>query len=191
MLKTAEAQKEKHFREMITMGACWTPIVAKEVIAGACWMPTVMGDNWSGPRVSNVIYLGDILHVEASVAVDNHVPLRLYVDSCIATLSNNKDSEPRYAIVDKLGGEYDHVCSPSMELHCGVAQSPNAEAAGVVHVVRDHAVVLSKESLYHPLELVEEVQDSGSSVPVLAVSAVGLALLCCPVGCVPEEALPV
>ncbi|MGH0149575.1 UNVERIFIED_CONTAM: hypothetical protein FKN15_015634 [Acipenser sinensis] len=25
------------------------------------------------------------------------------VDSCIATLSNNKDSEPRYAVVDKLG----------------------------------------------------------------------------------------
>ncbi|XP_058860329.1 zona pellucida sperm-binding protein 3-like isoform X2 [Acipenser ruthenus] len=63
----------------------------------------LMNDNWSGPRVSNVIYLGDILPVEASVAVDNHVPLRLYVDSCIATLSNNKDSEPRYAIVDRLG----------------------------------------------------------------------------------------
>ncbi|MGH0148509.1 UNVERIFIED_CONTAM: hypothetical protein FKN15_012661 [Acipenser sinensis] len=25
------------------MGACWTPIVAKEVTAGACWTPTVMG----------------------------------------------------------------------------------------------------------------------------------------------------
>ncbi|MGH0132228.1 UNVERIFIED_CONTAM: hypothetical protein FKN15_077749 [Acipenser sinensis] len=33
----------------------------------------------------------------------------------------------------------------------------------VVHVVRDHAVVLSKESLYHPLQLVEEVQDSAIS----------------------------
>ncbi|XP_041100270.1 zona pellucida sperm-binding protein 3-like [Polyodon spathula] len=63
----------------------------------------LMSDNWSGPRVSNVIYLGDVLHIEASVAIDNHVPLRLYVDSCIATLSGNKDSEPRYAVVDKLG----------------------------------------------------------------------------------------
>ncbi|XP_041099638.1 zona pellucida sperm-binding protein 3-like, partial [Polyodon spathula] len=63
----------------------------------------LMSDTWSGPRVSSVIYLGDVLHVEASVAVDNHVPLRLYVDSCIATLSGNKDSEPRYAVVDKLG----------------------------------------------------------------------------------------
>ncbi|MGH0172455.1 UNVERIFIED_CONTAM: hypothetical protein FKN15_063429 [Acipenser sinensis] len=61
-----------------------------------------MNDNWRGPRVSNVIYLGDLLHVEASVAVDNHVLLRLYVDSCIATLSDNKDSEPRYVVVDKL-----------------------------------------------------------------------------------------
>ncbi|MBN3274557.1 ZP3 protein, partial [Polyodon spathula] len=63
----------------------------------------LMSDNWSGPRVSSVIYLGDVLHVEASVAVDNHVPLRLYIESCIATLSGNKDSEPRYTVVDKLG----------------------------------------------------------------------------------------
>ncbi|XP_058846602.1 zona pellucida sperm-binding protein 3-like [Acipenser ruthenus] len=62
-----------------------------------------MNDNSGTTPVSNVIYLGDVLHIEASVAVDNHVPLRLYVDSCIATLSDNKDSEPRYAVVDKLG----------------------------------------------------------------------------------------
>ncbi|MGH0150686.1 UNVERIFIED_CONTAM: hypothetical protein FKN15_025670 [Acipenser sinensis] len=258
-------------------------------------------DNWRGPRVSNVIYLGDILHVEASVAVDNHVPLRLYVDSCIATLSDNKDSKPRYAIVDKLGclmdskspdssssftrpalnklrfditafkfqgdsrsmiymtctlravnadkpadasnkacsyqkQSYRNTCSSLCALveggslrtaplqcvgavtlapalgHPGSSQalfllprstSPTGVENGcrraapldpagqdpqvhvkeitigpltVVHVVRDHAVVLSKESLYHPLQLVEEVQ--GSSVPVLAVSAVALALSC-------------
>ncbi|XP_041094907.1 zona pellucida sperm-binding protein 3-like [Polyodon spathula] len=60
-------------------------------------------DNWSGHRVSNVIYLGDVLYIDASVAIDNHVPLWLHVDSCIATLSGNKDSEPRYAVVNKLG----------------------------------------------------------------------------------------
>ncbi|MGH0132227.1 UNVERIFIED_CONTAM: hypothetical protein FKN15_077748 [Acipenser sinensis] len=209
-------------------------------------------DNWSGPRVSNVIYLGDILHVEASVAVDNHVPLRLYVDSCIATLSNNKDSEPRYAVVDKLGCLMDSkspdssssftrpalnklrfditafkfqgdsrsmiymtctlravnadkpadasnkACSYQKQSYsnhtnlallslplCVAGQDPRVHVKEitigpltVVHVVRDHAVVLSKESLYHPLQLVEEVQDSGSSVPVLAVSAVALALSC-------------
>ncbi|XP_058859428.1 zona pellucida sperm-binding protein 3-like [Acipenser ruthenus] len=259
------------------------------------------GNNWSGPRVSNVIYLGDILHVEASVAVDNHVPLRLYVDSCIATLSNNKDSEPRYAVVDKLGCLMDSkspdnsssftrpalnklrfditafkfqgdsrsmiymtctlravnankpadasnkACSYQKQTYRWVSEDGSSAVCGccdagscsgtprfltgplpprqsksyripaeinqpnwsgkllpkrvapldqagqdpqvhvkeitigpltVVHVVRDHAVVLSKESLYHPLQLVEEVQDSGSSVPVLAVSAVALALSC-------------
>ncbi|MGH0174122.1 UNVERIFIED_CONTAM: hypothetical protein FKN15_066972 [Acipenser sinensis] len=305
----------------------------------------LMNDNWSGPRVSNVIYLGDILHVEASVAVDNHVPLRLYVDSCIATLSNNKDSEPRYAVVDKLGvsnviylGDILHVeasvavdnhvplrlyvdsciatlsnnkdsepryavvdklgclmdskspdssssftrpalnklrfditafkfqgdsrsmiymtctlravnadkpadasnkaCSYQKQSYRWVSEDGSSAVCGccdtgscsgtprflagplppaeinqpnwngkwlqkraapldpagqdprvhvkeitigpltVVHVVRDHAVMLSKESLYHPLQLVEEVQDSGSSVPVVAVSAVALALSC-------------
>ncbi|KAK1156088.1 zona pellucida sperm-binding protein 3-like [Acipenser oxyrinchus oxyrinchus] len=271
----------------------------------------LMNDNWSGPRVSNVIYLGDILHVEASVAVDNHVPLRLYVDNCIATLSDNKDSEARYAVVDKLGCLMDSKSPDSSsfirpalnKLHfditafkfqgdsrsmiymtctlravnadkpadasnkasllskykpckapdvlwvsedgssavCGCCDAgscsgtprfltgplppadinqPNwsgkwlhkraapLDPAGqdpqvhvkeitigpmtVVHVVRDHAVVLSKESLYHPLQLVEEVQDSGSSVPVLAVSAVALALSCAVLLAVfPEEVLPV
>ncbi|MGH0149581.1 UNVERIFIED_CONTAM: hypothetical protein FKN15_015640 [Acipenser sinensis] len=211
-----------------------------------------MNDNWSGPRVSNVIYLGDVLHVEASVAVDNHVPLRLYVDSCIVTLSDNKDSEPRYAIVDKLGclmdskspDSFSSFTRPALnKLRFDIAafkfqgdsrsmiymtctlravnadkpsdasnkacsyrkqtyrpsprqgrsyripaeiNQPNwsgkllqkrtapLDPAGqdpqvhvkeitigpltVVHVVRDHAVVLSKESLYHPLQL-EEVQD--------------------------------
>ncbi|MGH0168432.1 UNVERIFIED_CONTAM: hypothetical protein FKN15_054376 [Acipenser sinensis] len=237
----------------------------------------LMNDNWSGPRVSNVIYLGDILHVEASVAVDNHVPLRLYVDSCIATLSNNKDSEPRYAVVDKLGCLMDSkspdssssftrpalnklrfditafkfqgdsrsmiymtctlravnadkpadasnkACSYQKQSYRWVSEDGSSAVCGccdtgscsgtprfltgplppaeinqpnwrgkllpkraapldpagqdprvhvkeitigpltVVHVVRDHAVVLSKESLYHPLQLVEEVQDSAIS----------------------------
>ncbi|MGH0179607.1 UNVERIFIED_CONTAM: hypothetical protein FKN15_002054 [Acipenser sinensis] len=127
-------------------------------------------DNWSGPRVSSVIYLGDVLHIEASVAIDNHVPLRLYVDSCITTLSNSKDSEPRYAVVDKLGW-------PGPQSAC---KGDHHRPPDVVHVARDHAVVLSKDSQYHPLQLVE-VHDSGSSVSVLAVFTVAQALVCCPV----------
>ncbi|MGH0167214.1 UNVERIFIED_CONTAM: hypothetical protein FKN15_052253 [Acipenser sinensis] len=213
-----------------------------------------------------------------------------YVDSCVATLSDNKDSEPRYAIVDKLGCLMDSkspdssssftrpalnklrfditafkfqgdsrsmiymtctlravnadkpadasnkACSYQKQSYRWVSEDGSSAVCGccdtgscsgtprfltgplppaeinqpnwsgkwlqkrsapldpagqdprvhvkeitigpltVVHVVRDHAVVLSKESLYHPLQLVEEVQ--GSSVPVLAVSAVALALSC-------------
>ncbi|MGH0169649.1 UNVERIFIED_CONTAM: hypothetical protein FKN15_057303 [Acipenser sinensis] len=263
-------------------------------------------DNWSGPRVSSVIYLGDVLHIEASVAVYNHVPLRLYVDSCITTLSGNKDSEHRYAVVDKLGCLMDSkapdssssftspalnklcfditsfkfqgdsrslinmtcklravnadkpadasnkacsyqkqtnrdICSSLLPgrwgatgflpgstsltgkwLHKRAApldpagQDPSVQVKEitigpltVVHVARDHAVVLSKDSQYHPLQLVE-VQEllllvssmgvasctvlltpltllshSGSSVPVLAVFTVAQALVRCPVGRVP------
>ncbi|XP_058847199.1 zona pellucida sperm-binding protein 3-like [Acipenser ruthenus] len=47
----------------------------------------------------------------------------------------------------------------------------------VVHVVRDHAVLLIKESLYHPLQLVEEMQEIGL-LPV-AVTVLGQFLLWC------------
>ncbi|MBN3275668.1 ZP3 protein, partial [Polyodon spathula] len=251
-----------------------------------------IANNWSGPRVSNVICLGDVLHIEASVTVDNHVPLLLCVDSCIATLSDNKDSKPRYAVVDKLGCLMDSKSPDSSssftrpalnKMHFDITafkiqgdsrsmiymtctlsavnadkpadvsnkacsyqkqtsscpsdpdlppavplsqacQDPRVHVKEithgpltVVHVARDHAVVLSKDSLYHPLPLVEEVQlsmllsaepacwqwrvalcriatpefsigvasllcvpvnPSGSSVPVLAVSTVALALSC-------------
>ncbi|MGH0150586.1 UNVERIFIED_CONTAM: hypothetical protein FKN15_017673 [Acipenser sinensis] len=190
-------------------------------------------DNWSGPRVSSVIYLGDVLHIEASVAIDNHVPLRLYVDSCITTLSNSKDSEPRYAVVDKLGclmdskaphssssftnpalnklcfditsfkfqGDSRSLINMTCKLRAVNADKPASNKAcfyqkqtnswpgpqsackgdhhrppDVVHVARDHAVVLSKDSQYHPLQLVE-VHDSGSSVSVLAVFTVAQALV--------------
>ncbi|KAK1146435.1 zona pellucida sperm-binding protein 3-like [Acipenser oxyrinchus oxyrinchus] len=209
----------------------------------------LMNDNWSGPRVSNVIYLGDILHVEASVAVDNH--------------ADNKDSEPRYAVVDKLGCLMDSksmiymtctlravnadkpadasnkACSYQKQTYRWVSEDGSSAVCGccdagscsgtprfltgplppaeinqpnwsgkwlqkraapldpagqdphvhvkeitigpltVVHVVRDHAVVLSKESLYHPCSLWKKCRvNSGSSVPVLAVSALAVALSC-------------
>ncbi|MGH0179608.1 UNVERIFIED_CONTAM: hypothetical protein FKN15_002055 [Acipenser sinensis] len=148
----------------------WVPFTATASAEQILDFSLLLMNNWSGPRVSSVIYLGDVLHIEASVAIDNHVPLRLYVDSCITTLSNSKDSEPRYAVVDKLGW-------PGPQSAC---KGDHHRPPDVVHVARDHAVVLSKDSQYHPLQLVE-VHDSGSSVSVLAVFTVAQALVCCPV----------
>uniref|UniRef100_UPI00398F2CB6 zona pellucida sperm-binding protein 3-like n=1 Tax=Pristiophorus japonicus TaxID=55135 RepID=UPI00398F2CB6 len=40
---------------------------------------------------------------EASVSMTNHMPLKLYIDRCVATLSPDKDSTPRYSIIDYNG----------------------------------------------------------------------------------------
>ncbi|XP_067827833.1 zona pellucida sperm-binding protein 3-like [Heptranchias perlo] len=62
----------------------------------------LMNDDWLTERTSTVYYLGDLIHIEASVSMTNHMPLKFYIDSCAAALSPDKDSTPRY-IIDSHG----------------------------------------------------------------------------------------
>ncbi|XP_072254952.1 zona pellucida sperm-binding protein 3-like [Pyxicephalus adspersus] len=59
--------------------------------------------DWSGPSTSNIFKLGDILYIEASVFSQNHMDLILFVDSCVATLSPDSSSTPRYEIITANG----------------------------------------------------------------------------------------
>ncbi|KAG6939860.1 zona pellucida sperm-binding protein 3, partial [Chelydra serpentina] len=43
------------------------------------------------------------MHIQADVSTGNHVALRLFVDSCVATLTPDRDSSPRYAVIDFNG----------------------------------------------------------------------------------------
>ncbi|XP_067879906.1 zona pellucida sperm-binding protein 3-like [Heterodontus francisci] len=63
----------------------------------------LMNDDWLTERTSTVYYLGDLIHIEASVSMTNHMPLKLYIDHCVATLSPDKDSSQRYSIIDYNG----------------------------------------------------------------------------------------
>ncbi|XP_066485267.1 zona pellucida sperm-binding protein 3-like [Tiliqua scincoides] len=63
----------------------------------------LMTDDWSAERTSRGYQLGDELHVQADIYSDNHIPLRLYVDSCMATQTPDSDSTPRYTILDYHG----------------------------------------------------------------------------------------
>ncbi|XP_073479826.1 zona pellucida sperm-binding protein 3-like [Aquarana catesbeiana] len=63
----------------------------------------LMADDWSGPRNSSVYKLGDILYIEASVNILNHINLILFVDSCVATISTDLNSSPRYEIINANG----------------------------------------------------------------------------------------
>uniref|UniRef100_UPI00398E6A8C zona pellucida sperm-binding protein 3-like n=1 Tax=Pristiophorus japonicus TaxID=55135 RepID=UPI00398E6A8C len=63
----------------------------------------LMTANWSAERTSNIYHLGDLINIEASVMTMNHMPLKLYIDRCIATLSPDQESTPRYNIIDFNG----------------------------------------------------------------------------------------
>ncbi|NXL65619.1 ZP3 protein, partial [Chordeiles acutipennis] len=63
----------------------------------------LMNDDWSTERPSNGFQLGESLHLQADVVSGHHVPLRLFVDDCVATLSPDRSSSPRYALIDLSG----------------------------------------------------------------------------------------
>ncbi|CAM5087220.1 unnamed protein product, partial [Natator depressus] len=63
----------------------------------------LMNDDWSAERPSNGFQLGEVMHIQADVSTGNHVALWLFVDNCVATLTPDRDSSPRYAVIDFSG----------------------------------------------------------------------------------------
>ncbi|XP_048339101.1 zona pellucida sperm-binding protein 3-like [Sphaerodactylus townsendi] len=63
----------------------------------------IMNDDWSAERTSKRYQLGEAINIQADVNTVNHVALRLFVDNCVATLSPDRDSAPRYSIIDFHG----------------------------------------------------------------------------------------
>ncbi|XP_030265200.1 zona pellucida sperm-binding protein 3-like isoform X2 [Sparus aurata] len=63
----------------------------------------LMTDDWQEQRQSSVYFLSDVMHIEAAVAQGHHVPLRVYVDSCVATVTPDPDSRPRYPFIRNHG----------------------------------------------------------------------------------------
>uniref|UniRef100_A0A8C0IZA8 Zona pellucida sperm-binding protein 3 n=1 Tax=Chelonoidis abingdonii TaxID=106734 RepID=A0A8C0IZA8_CHEAB len=63
----------------------------------------LMNDDWSAERPSNGFQLGEVMHIQADVNTGNHVALRLFADSCVATLTPDRDSSPHYAVIDFNG----------------------------------------------------------------------------------------
>ncbi|XDV26911.1 hypothetical protein PO909_030530 [Leuciscus waleckii] len=61
-------------------------------------------DDWRYERGSNVYFLGNAIHLQASVTLSNHLPLLLYIDWCVATPTFNFDADAiKYSIVDYHG----------------------------------------------------------------------------------------
>uniref|UniRef100_UPI0037E98FF8 zona pellucida sperm-binding protein 3-like n=1 Tax=Semicossyphus pulcher TaxID=241346 RepID=UPI0037E98FF8 len=87
----------------------WSPLISKSERLHLEFHLRLMTDDWSGERTSPVYFLGETVNIEASV--DHHLPLRLYVNGCVATLTSNVNSDPSYPFIDHQG------CFTDSQLH--------------------------------------------------------------------------
>ncbi|XP_055008296.1 zona pellucida sperm-binding protein 3-like isoform X2 [Boleophthalmus pectinirostris] len=60
----------------------------------------VMTPDWLYKRTSNVFYLGEPIPIEASVRPGHHMGLRVFLSSCVATLTPDEHSSPRYVFIE-------------------------------------------------------------------------------------------
>ncbi|XP_071610688.1 zona pellucida sperm-binding protein 3-like [Heliangelus exortis] len=63
----------------------------------------LMNEDWSAERGSAVFRLGEVLHFQAGVSLGSHVPLRVLVDSCVASPAPGRSSSPHYTFIDSSG----------------------------------------------------------------------------------------
>ncbi|XP_041916809.1 zona pellucida sperm-binding protein 3-like isoform X2 [Alosa sapidissima] len=82
----------------------WVPYAATKVAEeGLTFSLRLMTDDWKFVRAPNTYYLGDTMHIEASVIQYNHVPLRVFVHSCVATAVPDMNALPKYSFIENHG----------------------------------------------------------------------------------------
>lgn len=88
-------------------------------------------EDWRSPRPSSTYFLSEVIQVEAAVLVGSHIPLRVFVDSCVATVSLHPESTPRYPFITNHGWDKistakkkqkNNVNSPTTKKSCTVCQ---------------------------------------------------------------------
>nr|XP_046263324.1 zona pellucida sperm-binding protein 3-like [Scatophagus argus] len=88
----------------ISLQPTWVPLVsvasAENQIDFNLLLKT---DDWRFERGSYSYFLGDPVHFEVSAVVGNHMPLRVYVDRCVATATPDADAALRYDFIEQHG----------------------------------------------------------------------------------------
>ncbi|XP_033048512.1 zona pellucida sperm-binding protein 3 isoform X2 [Trachypithecus francoisi] len=62
-----------------------------------------MEENWNAEKRSPTFHLGNAAHLQAEIHTGSHVPLRLFVDHCVATPTPDQNASPYHIIVDFHG----------------------------------------------------------------------------------------
>uniref|UniRef100_A0A4W5LHN3 Zona pellucida sperm-binding protein 3 n=1 Tax=Hucho hucho TaxID=62062 RepID=A0A4W5LHN3_9TELE len=94
----------KHNVSSLALIPTWTPFSAAKYAEELLYFSMkLMTADWQYERAGNMYVLGDMVNIEASVMQYFHVPLRVFVDSCVATLEPNLNANPRYSFIENHG----------------------------------------------------------------------------------------
>ncbi|XP_075199344.1 zona pellucida sperm-binding protein 3-like [Anomaloglossus baeobatrachus] len=77
-----------------------TTVTSEERLAFSLQLMTA---DFSAPSLVLVFQLGEKLYIEASLDIQNHVLMILFVDRCVATITPDVDSRPSYDIISNNG----------------------------------------------------------------------------------------
>ncbi|XP_034443767.1 zona pellucida sperm-binding protein 3-like [Hippoglossus hippoglossus] len=100
--------QRKHAVSTGMMKPTWNPFSdTKSAEENLYFSLKLMTDDWQYPRPSNQFLLGDMMKFKVSVKQFHHVPLRVFVDSCVATVVPNIDTVPRYLFMGNKGCLFD------------------------------------------------------------------------------------
>ncbi|XP_022620295.1 zona pellucida sperm-binding protein 3-like [Seriola dumerili] len=98
----------KHDVSSAMLKPTWTPFSDTKVSEeNLDFSLRLMTDDWQFPRPSTQFLLGDMMKFEVSVKQFHHAPLRVTVDSCVATVVPNIDTVPRYVFMGNNGCLFD------------------------------------------------------------------------------------
>ncbi|XP_042633867.1 zona pellucida sperm-binding protein 3-like [Cyprinus carpio] len=82
----------------------WIPYASTQVAEDVLvFSLKIMTDDWMFERPSTIFFLGEVLNIQASVKQYKHVPLRIFVDNCVATKGPDVKSAPKYSFIENHG----------------------------------------------------------------------------------------
>uniref|UniRef100_A0A672GKI6 Zona pellucida sperm-binding protein 3 n=1 Tax=Salarias fasciatus TaxID=181472 RepID=A0A672GKI6_SALFA len=90
----------RHNVSSLPLEPVWVPYSSVKISEEFLYFSlTLLTEDFLYARPSYQYFLGETINVEASVSQYFHVPLRVFVDQCVATLSPDSSSQPSYALI--------------------------------------------------------------------------------------------
>ncbi|XP_056246356.1 zona pellucida sperm-binding protein 3-like [Seriola aureovittata] len=107
--------EKKYAVDIVSLHPTWVPFVSRISAEDQIdFNLRLMTDDWQFDRGSYSYFLGDPIHFEVSAVIGNHMPLRVYVDYCVATATPDAETTLRYDFIEHYGCLTDAYLTNSM-----------------------------------------------------------------------------
>ncbi|XP_051809637.1 zona pellucida sperm-binding protein 3-like [Acanthochromis polyacanthus] len=96
--------EKKYSVDGMSVHPTWVPFVSMTAAEDQIdFSLLLMTDDWRFERGSHIYFLGDPIHLEVSAILGNHMPLRVFVDHCVATATPDAEATLRYDFIENHG----------------------------------------------------------------------------------------